>query len=92
MSMFSMILELLFDFSYLITYLAHGIPIDEKASGRAAVGLIFQYGMTRVKAAPTSTYPIVTIVIENNVARGILYAGSRASSPEVAIESKPTYA
>lgn len=77
---------------YLITYLAHGIPLDEKASGRAAIELIAQYGTISVRAPLTIMYPMVTIAIEIIVARGILRPGSRASSPEVAIESKPTYA
>lgn len=75
---------------YLITYLAHGIPLDEKASGRAAIGLIAQYGTTNVRAALTIMYPMITIAIESIVASGMLRPGSRASSPEVAIESKPT--
>lgn len=75
---------------YLITYLAHAMPLDEKASGRAAVGLIAQYGTTNVKAPLTITYPMVTIAMENIVANGMLRPGSRASSLEVAIESKPT--
>lgn len=66
--------------------------MEAKASGKAAEGFISQNGTVRVRAPLTRTYPMVTIPMEMAVAIGILLHGSRASSPEVAIESNPTKA
>ena len=68
------------------------MPFEAKASGKAAVRLMWLYGSTRVSAAPTKTYPTVTIAIDRPVASGILRIGLTASSPDVAIESNPTKA
>lgn len=61
-------------------------------SGSTYLGLISLYGTKRVRAALTKMYPKVTMPIDITVAIGMEKDGFLASSPDVAMLSKPTNA
>ena len=73
-------------------YFAQSIPDRENASGRGAALSNKKYGIIKVSVAETHKYAMQQISRENTIANGIFFWGLMASSPVVAMASKPTKA
>ena len=73
-------------------YFAHSIPDRENASGSGAALSSRKYGTINVNVAETQRYATQHISRENTIANGIFFWGLIASSPVVAMASKPTKA